>query len=56
MSMETIFMNMENSKINDPHKLLLSLPQRLELSSSNKKCCSSELIYLLHLGKYKKTV
>ena len=27
--MDTIFMNTKNSKINEPHKFLLSLPQRL---------------------------
>ena len=43
MSMETILINMENSKINDPHKLLLSLPQRLELSSSNKNVALQNL-------------
>ena len=29
-SMETIFMNTENSKANDPHKFVLNLPQRLD--------------------------
>ena len=33
--METIFMNTENSKANEPHKFL-SLSQRLDLKSSNK--------------------
>ena len=34
--METIFMNMENSKTNEPQKLVLNLSQRLDLRSSNK--------------------
>ena len=34
--METMFMNMENSKTNQPHKFGLNLSQRLDLRSSNK--------------------
>ena len=34
--MKTIFTNTENSKTNEPHKFLLNLLQRLDLSSSNK--------------------
>ena len=34
--METIFMNTENSKRNEPQKYVLRLPQRLGLRSSNK--------------------
>ena len=34
--METIFMNTENSKTNDPHKFVLNLSQRLDLRSLNK--------------------
>ena len=34
--METIFMNTENSKTNEPHKFVLNLSQRLDLRSSNK--------------------
>ena len=34
--METIFINTENSKTSDPHKFVLSLPQRLYLKSSDK--------------------
>ena len=30
--METIFMNTENSKTNEPHKFTLNLPQRLDLN------------------------
>ena len=34
--METIFMNMEKSKTNKPHKFFLNLLQRLDLRSSDK--------------------
>ena len=34
--METIFMNMENSKTNDSHKFIFNLSQRLDLRSSDK--------------------
>ena len=34
--METIFMNTENSKTNEPHKFVINLSQILDLGSSNK--------------------
>ena len=34
--METVFMNIENSKANEPHKFVLNLSQRLDLRSSDK--------------------
>ena len=34
--METIFMNMENRKMNESHKFGLNLSQRLDLRSSDK--------------------
>ena len=34
--METIFMNTENSKTNEPHKFVLNSSQRLDLRSSDK--------------------
>ena len=34
--METIFMNMEMDKTNEPHKFIVNLSQRLDLRSSNK--------------------
>ena len=34
--METIFMNTENSKTNEPHKFVFNLSQRLDLRRSNK--------------------
>ena len=34
--METIFMNTENSKTNEPHKFVLNSSQRIDLRSSDK--------------------
>ena len=34
--METIYMNTENTKMNESHKFVLNLPQRFDLRSSNK--------------------
>ena len=34
--METVFMNTENSKRNEPHKFILNLSQMLDFRSSNK--------------------
>ena len=34
--METIFMNTENSKTNEPHKFVFNLSQKLDLRRSNK--------------------
>ena len=34
--METIFMNTENSKTNEPHKVVLTFSQRLDLRNLNK--------------------
>ena len=36
ISIETIFVNMENSETNERHKFFLDLSQRLDLRSSNK--------------------
>ena len=36
ISMETIFMNLENSKTNEPQKFVLNLSQGIDLRSSNK--------------------
>ena len=34
--METIFMNTENSKMNDPHEFFLHLPQTLDIRNGKK--------------------
>ena len=52
--METIFMNTENSKTNEPFKFSLNLSQRLDLRSSNKHVALQNLS--LYIKKYKKTV
>ena len=51
--METILMNPEISKGNEPHKFVLNLSKRLDLRSSNNDVALQKL---LHVEKYKKTV
>ena len=41
--MNTIFMNSENSKTSDPHRLLLNLPGKINLKRSNKYVALSNL-------------
>ena len=41
--METIFMNSENSKTSDPHGLLLSLADKINLNSSDTYFALSNL-------------
>ena len=36
ISMEAVFMNMENNKAKEPRKFVLNLSQRLDLRGSNK--------------------
>ena len=36
ISMETILMNTENNKMNEPHKFVRNLPQRVDLQKSNQ--------------------
>ena len=54
--METIFMNTENSKANEPHRFKLDLADKLNLKNSNKKHCFSQFKYLLHLEKHKNRI
>ena len=42
--METIFMNIENSKTNKTHKFVLNLTQILDLRSSNKHVAFQNLL------------
>ena len=35
-TMDTIFMNSENSKTSDPHRLLLNLSDKINLKTSDK--------------------
>ena len=41
--MDTIFMNSENSKTSDPHRLLLNLTDRINLKKSDKYVTLSNL-------------
>ena len=41
--METIFINTENSKIKEPQKFILNLPQILDLKSSNQHAALQNL-------------
>ena len=41
--MDTIFMNSENSKISDPHSLLINLSDRINLKTSDKYVALSNL-------------
>ena len=41
--MDTIFMNCENSKTSDPHRLLLNLSNKMNLRRSDKYVALSNL-------------
>ena len=41
--MDTIFMNSENSKTSDPHRLLLNLADKINLKRSDKYVALSNL-------------
>ena len=41
--MDTIFMNSENSKISDPHRLLLNLLDKIDLKGSDRYVALSNL-------------
>ena len=41
--MDTIFMNSENSKTSDPHRLLLNLSDKINLKRSDKYVALSNL-------------
>ena len=43
LKMETIFMNTENSKTNEPHRFRLSLADKLNLKNPNKNIALSNL-------------
>ena len=51
--METIFMKNENSKMNQLHKFVLNLSQRLDLRSLRNNDTLQKFINLLHVEKYK---
>ena len=41
--METIFVNTENSKTNEPHRFRLNLGDKLNLKDSNKNMAAADL-------------
>ena len=41
--MDTLFMNSENSKTSDPHRLLLNLTDKINLKRSDKYVALSKL-------------
>ena len=47
--MNSIFMNSENSKTPDPHRLLLNLTEKINVKRSDKPW------HLLYMEKYKKS-
>ena len=51
--MGTIFMDSENSKTSDPHRLLLKLIEKINLKWSDKYVALSN--HLLYMEKYKKS-
>ena len=54
--MDTIFMNSENSKTSDPHRLLLNLLDKINLKRSDKYVALSNLS-IYYTWKYvKKTI
>ena len=52
--METIFMNAENNKANEPHKSVLNLSQRLDLRSSNEHVARQNLYIYYTLKNIRK--
>ena len=46
--MDTIFMNSENSKTSDPHRLLLNLTDKINLKRSDKYVALSNLAFTIH--------
>ena len=53
--MVTMFMNSENSKSSDPHRLLLSLLDKINLKRSDKYVALSNLIFYYILKNMKKS-
>ena len=50
--MDTIFMNFENSKTSDPHRILLNLSEK-KLKRSHKYVARSNVAYIIHWKKLK---
>ena len=54
--MNTLFMNSENSKTFDSHRLSLNLLGKINLKRSDKYTASSNYSILLYMKKYKKFI
>ena len=55
--MDTVFMNSENKKTLDPHRLLLNLSEKINLKRSDKYIALSIFFkHLLYIEKYKKII
>ena len=52
--MDTIFMNFENSKTSYSHRLLLNLPNKINLRRSDKYVALSNLCYYVIMHEKKK--
>ena len=53
--MDTIYMNYENSKTSDPHKLLLNLSNKINLKRNNKYVALSNLTIYYKCKNIKKS-
>ena len=47
-TMDTIFMNSENSEISDPHRLLLNLLDKRDLKRNDEHIAYKILAYAMH--------
>ena len=46
--MDTVFMNSENSKTSDPHRLLLNLTDKIDLRRKDKYVALSNFVFIIH--------
>ena len=46
--MDTIFMNSENSKTSDPHRLLINLTDKINLKRSENMLLYQTLVFTIH--------
>ena len=53
--MDTIFMNSENSKTSDPHRLLLNLTDKIDLRRKDKYVALSNFVFTIHGKTLKKS-
>ena len=54
--MEAIFINTENSKMNESHKLVLSLPQKLDLKNTKRNVLLFKTCLFIIRGNIIKTI